>query len=63
MKMSRLVKSSTDKKIFGVCGGLARRFNMDSTIIRLIFVVAAVIGFGSPIILYFVLALIIPNDY
>jgi phage shock protein PspC (stress-responsive transcriptional regulator) len=63
MNMSRLVKSSTDKKIFGVCGGLARRFNMDSTIIRLIFVVAAVIGFGSPIILYLVLALIIPNDY
>ncbi len=60
--MSRLVKSSYDKKIFGVCGGLAQRFNMDSTIIRLIFVIAAIVGFGSPIILYLVLAVIMPSD-
>lgn len=61
--MSGLVKSSSDKKLFGVCGGLAKRFNMDSTLIRIIFVFAAVVGFGSPIILYLVLAFIMPNDY
>jgi phage shock protein PspC (stress-responsive transcriptional regulator) len=61
--MSRLVKSSSDKKFLGVCGGLARRFGMDSTIIRLIFIVATFIGFGSPILFYFILALIMPNDY
>lgn len=61
--MSRLVKSNYDKKLFGVCGGLAQRFGMDSTMIRLIFVFATIIGFGSPIILYLVLALIMPNDY
>ena len=61
--MSSLVKSSSDKKIFGVCGGLAKRFNMDSTMIRIIFVFAAVIGLGSPILLYLVLALIMPSDY
>ena len=61
--MSCLVKSSSDKKLFGVCGGLAKRFNMDSTLIRMIFVFAAVVGFGSPIILYLVLAFIMPNEY
>jgi len=61
--MSRLVKSSTDKKFLGVCGGLARRFNMDSTIIRVLFVVATFVGVGSPILFYFILALIMPNDY
>lgn len=61
--MLGLVKSSSDKKLFGVCGGLAKRFNMDSTLIRIIFVFAAVVGFGSPIILYLVLAFIMPNEY
>lgn len=61
--MSRLVKSSSDKKFLGVCGGLAQRFGMDSTIIRLLFVLATIIGFGSPILFYFILAIIMPNDY
>jgi phage shock protein PspC (stress-responsive transcriptional regulator) len=61
--MSRLVKSSYDKKLFGVCGGLAQRFGMDSTVVRLIFAFATLIGLGSPIILYIVLAIIMPNDY
>lgn len=61
--MSRLVKSSHDKKLFGVCGGLAQRFGMDSTVVRLIFAFATLVGFGSPIILYIILAIIMPNDY
>ena len=36
--MTRLVKSSYDKMLFGVCGGLAQRFGMDSTVVRAIFV-------------------------
>jgi phage shock protein C len=61
--MGKLAKSSYDKKLFGVCGGLAKRFGMDSTVIRVIFVVAAVIGLGSPILLYILLAIIMPSDY
>ncbi len=60
--MARLSRSSTDKMLFGVCGGLAQRFGMDSTIVRLIFAVAAVIGFGSPVILYLILAFVMPQD-
>ncbi len=49
--------------ILGVCGGLARRFGFDSTIVRVIFVVMAVIGAGSPFLIYLLLGLIMPKDY
>lgn len=44
--------SSTDKKIAGVCGGLAEYFNIDSLIIRVIFVVGASLGFCAYILLW-----------
>lgn len=60
--MARLSRSSHDKMLLGVCGGLAQRFGIDSTLIRVIFVIATVVGFGSPILLYFILAFIMPKD-
>lgn len=60
--MARLKKSSTDKMLFGVCGGLAEYFNTDVTIIRIIFVAAAILGLGSPILIYLVMALVMPTD-
>jgi phage shock protein PspC (stress-responsive transcriptional regulator) len=50
-----------DKKIFGVCGGLADYFGMDPTVIRIIFVVALVF-FGSGVLLYLILALFMPEE-
>ena len=44
--------SSTDKKIAGVCGGLAEYFNIDSLIIRVIFVVGGSLGFWAYILLW-----------
>ena len=35
----RLYKSSTDKKVCGVCGGIANYFDVDPTVIRLIWVI------------------------
>ncbi len=58
--MKRLCRSETDKKLFGVCGGLAEYFGIDSTIVRLLWVVLTLI-FGSGIILYLLAALIMPN--
>ena len=40
----KFVLSTTDKKIAGVCGGLAEYFNIDSLIIRIIFVVLLIGG-------------------
>jgi phage shock protein C len=59
--MSRLVKSSHDKMLFGVCGGLAQRFGMDTTLVRLIFIIGAIIGIGSFVLIYFVLAFVMPK--
>jgi phage shock protein PspC (stress-responsive transcriptional regulator) len=60
--MSRLVKSSYDRKISGVCGGIARYFGWDSTTVRLLFVAASIFGVGSPIIVYLILMFVMPRD-
>ena len=58
----KLCKSSTDKKICGVCGGLAKYFGIDSTLVRLAFVLFCLLG-GSGILLYLICAIIMPNEY
>jgi len=55
----KLYLSETDKKIFGVCGGLGEYFDIDSTIVRLIWVIIALSGVG--ILAYLIAGLIIPN--
>jgi len=54
----RLVKG--EKKIFGVCSGLANYFDIDPTIMRVIFVVS-VLGFGTGILIYLILAVVMPD--
>jgi len=56
-----LYRSRSDRIIFGVCGGLARYFNIDSTIIRLIFIVGAFLK-GATILIYIILAIITPEE-
>ena len=50
----------TDKKIAGVCGGIAEYLNVDSTIVRLI-CIALVFGWGTGLLAYIVAALIMPT--
>ena len=57
----RLTKSNTDKKICGVCGGLAEYFGVDSTWVRLAAVVL-VLGWGSGLLAYIVAAFVMPED-
>lgn len=59
--MNRLYRSRTDKKLFGVCGGLARYFDIDSTLVRLA-VVLLIVFTGIPLLLYFLMALIMPKE-
>lgn len=58
----KLVKSSVDKVMFGVCGGMARYFGWDATIVRVVFALATVFGVGSPILIYFILVLLMPDN-
>ena len=58
--MKKLCKSNTNKKICGVCGGIAEYLNADPTLIRLAFVIVAMVA-GSGILAYFLAALIMPE--
>lgn len=58
--MKRLTKSK-DAKIAGVCGGIAEYFNVDPTLVRVGYLIFTFVAAGSPILLYFILALIIPE--
>jgi phage shock protein C len=57
----KLYRSKTDRKVAGVCGGLAQYFNIDPTLIRVLFVVLAILG-GSGLVLYLALWIIVPKE-
>ena len=57
--MRRLHRSQNDRILFGVCGGLGEYFDVDPTIIRLIWAVAVVFG-GTGILLYIIAVLLMP---
>ncbi|MDI6802755.1 MAG: PspC domain-containing protein [Bacteroidota bacterium] len=56
-----LRRSIENKKIAGVCGGLAEYLDIDPTIVRLIFVLLTLSSFGLGILLYIVLAIAMPH--
>ena len=58
----KLYKSNTDKKLCGVCGGIAEYLNMDSTIVRLILVLAIVFA-GTGLLAYIIAALVMPDKH
>jgi phage shock protein C len=57
----RLYRSRTNRKLAGVCGGLARYFNTDATLIRVLFVVLALLG-GPGLVIYLVLWIVVPEE-
>ena len=57
----KLYRSTDDRWLAGVCGGLGKYFNVDPTLVRVIFVVLALIGLGG-VILYLLLWVIIPPE-
>ena len=58
--MKRLYKSTTNKMIDGVCGGVAEYLNLDPTVERLVWVILACMG-GSGLVAYLIAMLIIPE--
>lgn len=55
----RLHRSTTNKMMAGVCGGMGEYFNIDPTIVRIIWVILGLYGIG--IIAYIIAALVIPE--
>ncbi len=57
----KLYRSTTDKKIAGVCGGIAAYFDIDATLIRLAWALLTIFG-GLSIWLYIIAAIIMPEN-
>ncbi len=57
----RIHKSARDKKILGVCGGVAEWLGVDPTIIRIAWALLAC-GWGTGILLYFICAFVLPEE-
>lgn len=58
--MKQLYRSSYNRKICGVCGGIGEYFGVDATVIRLAFVVLGLLHIGIP--LYIAGAILMPSD-
>ena len=59
--MKRLYLSQTDKKIAGVCGGLGEYFDIDSTLIRIIFLVFLLV-IGGGLLAYIICWIAMPKE-
>ncbi len=59
--MRKLHRSSRDKKIAGVCGGIAETYEIDVVLVRILFAIVLISGFGSPILFYLVLWIVMPE--
>ncbi|WP_211746584.1 PspC domain-containing protein [Paenibacillus sp. Marseille-Q4541] len=60
--MTKLYRSRRDKKVTGLLGGLSQTLGMDSTLLRVIFIVTIFFTSGIMIFLYFVAALVVPKE-
>ena len=59
-KLSRTINN--EKMLFGVCGGLAKYFGVDVTLIRILWAVLTIFGFGTPILVYAIMTVIMPKE-
>ena len=60
MSNKKLYKSSVTRMLCGVCGGIAEYFNIDPTLVRLVWVIITLMG-GAGILAYIIAAIIIPD--
>lgn len=58
---NKLYRSRTDRKLWGVCGGLAKYFNMDPTIVRVIAVASLFVG-TLGFWIYLIMAMVVPLE-
>ena len=61
MEKKRLYRSMTNKKLCGVCGGLGDYFEIDPTVVRLLWVIFTFCG-GAGLLAYIIAALIMPKQ-
>lgn len=63
-QIKRFYRSRSDRMIAGVCGGIAEYFNIDTSLVRIIYVIISVFSAAFPGVLIYIAAwLIIPDEY
>ena len=62
MEEKRLLKSAVNRMICGVCGGIGEYFNIDPTVIRLLWVILSFFSLGTGLVIYIIAAVIIPES-
>ncbi len=61
--MKKLYRSKSDRKISGVCGGLAVYFDVDPSVVRLIWAIVSVCSTAIPgLLIYIICAIVIPEE-
>ena len=60
--MKRIYRSRQDRMVCGVCGGIAEYFDIDPTLVRLVWVIITLMG-GAGILAYIIAAIIMPEEY
>ena len=58
----RIYRSKRNRMLFGVCGGFAEYFNVDPTLVRILFVILLLGSAGTAILLYLLLAIVMPEE-
>jgi phage shock protein C len=58
----RLYRSRRDRRMGGLCGGIADYFGIDPVIVRLLWVAVTIASLGFGILLYIVALLVVPNN-
>ncbi|MFC1907901.1 PspC domain-containing protein [Chloroflexota bacterium] len=57
----KLYRSRTDRKIWGVCGGLAKHFDIDPTVVRIVFLASVLCG-SLGFWVYIIMAIVVPLE-
>ena len=57
-----LRRSLSDRKLFGVCGGIAAYFNVDSTIVRILYICLVIASLGWGLLLYIILTILMREE-
>ncbi|MFD0714448.1 PspC domain-containing protein [Paenibacillus sp. GCM10027626] len=60
--MKKLYRSRRDKKLFGLCGGIAEMLNVDATLLRILLIVLTVFTSGALILIYILAGMVVPKE-
>lgn len=60
--VKRLKRSIVDRKVCGVCGGIGEYFNVDPTLVRLIWLIVGIASAGTGLLAYIIAAIVMPES-